>query len=164
VLIVQPSKLLGIAGALEVTVETPGGLFTTIDVRLEQGGRTLPLFSLAAPGETTLKQETPDRLRITRPIGRQSLPGLEGGAARVVVVASRSVLFGLRTPTTTASRDVQVRLTPPQVSIASTHHYVNHGGAEMAVYRVSPPDVESGVRVGNVRCASRSSRCCTTRT
>jgi len=32
----------------------------------------------------------------------------------------------------------------------STHHYVNHGGSEMVVYRASPPDVRSGVRVGDV--------------
>ena len=32
----------------------------------------------------------------------------------------------------------------------STHHYVNHGGSEMVVYRATPPDVRSGVRVGDV--------------
>jgi murein DD-endopeptidase MepM/ murein hydrolase activator NlpD len=46
-----------------------------------------------------------------------------------------------------ASRDVQVRLEPPRVSVVSTHHYINVGGSEMVVYRVTP-DVESGVRVG----------------
>ena len=30
------------------------------------------------------------------------------------------------------------------------HHYVNHGGSELVVYRATPPDVESGVRVGDV--------------
>jgi murein DD-endopeptidase MepM/ murein hydrolase activator NlpD len=32
----------------------------------------------------------------------------------------------------------------------STKHYINHGGAEFVVYRVTPPDVASGVRVGDV--------------
>ncbi len=32
----------------------------------------------------------------------------------------------------------------------STHHYINVGGSEAIVYRVTPPDVESGVRVGDV--------------
>jgi murein DD-endopeptidase MepM/ murein hydrolase activator NlpD len=44
---------------------------------------------------------------------------------------------------------VQVRLQPPRVAVLSTHHYVNHGGAEFIVYRATPPDVQSGVRVGD---------------
>jgi murein DD-endopeptidase MepM/ murein hydrolase activator NlpD len=31
----------------------------------------------------------------------------------------------------------------------SSFHYINHGGSEMVVYRVTPPDAESGVRVGD---------------
>jgi murein DD-endopeptidase MepM/ murein hydrolase activator NlpD len=34
--------------------------------------------------------------------------------------------------------------------VVSTHHYVNHGGSEMVVYRATPADVQSGVRVGDV--------------
>ena len=30
------------------------------------------------------------------------------------------------------------------------HHFVNHGGSEMVVYRATPPDVESGVHVGDL--------------
>ena len=92
---------------------------------------------------------------------------------------------GMRTLTTSASHDVQVRLERPRVSVVSTHHYINHGGTEFVVYRATPEDVESGVVVGDVeypglsrprarpstasrsptrRCASRSSRCSTTRT
>jgi len=49
-----------------------------------------------------------------------------------------------------ASREAEVRLTPPQVAVLSTHHFVNHGGSEMVVYRVTPADVDSGVRVGDI--------------
>jgi peptidase M23-like protein len=45
---------------------------------------------------------------------------------------------------------VTVRLDPPQVAVLSTFHYINHGGSEFVVYRATPADVESGVRVGNV--------------
>jgi murein DD-endopeptidase MepM/ murein hydrolase activator NlpD len=31
----------------------------------------------------------------------------------------------------------------------STHHFINHGGAEFVVYRAAPPEVVSGVRVGD---------------
>jgi murein DD-endopeptidase MepM/ murein hydrolase activator NlpD len=55
----------------------------------------------------------------------------------------------MRNASTEATRDVQVRLEPPQASILSTFHYVNLGGAEFVVYRAMPADVESGVRVGD---------------
>ena len=31
----------------------------------------------------------------------------------------------------------------------STFHYINHGGSEFVVFRVTPEDVQSGVRVGD---------------
>ena len=43
-----------------------------------------------------------------------------------------------------------MRLEPPRIAVVSTHHYVNHGGSEMVVYRATPADVVSGVRVGDV--------------
>jgi murein DD-endopeptidase MepM/ murein hydrolase activator NlpD len=66
------------------------------------------------------------------------------------VTASRPVVYGIRQAQTTATRDVQVRLERPRVSVMSTHHYVNLGGSEMVVYRVSPADVQSGVVVGDI--------------
>jgi len=43
-----------------------------------------------------------------------------------------------------------VRLERPRVAVVSTHHYINLGGTEMVVYRVTPDDVQSGVLVGDV--------------
>jgi murein DD-endopeptidase MepM/ murein hydrolase activator NlpD len=37
---------------------------------------------------------------------------------------------------------------PPQIAVLSLHHFINHGGSEMVVYRVTPADTTSGVRVG----------------
>ena len=45
---------------------------------------------------------------------------------------------------------MEVRLTPPQIAVQSSHHYINHGGSEMVVYRVTPADAVSGVRVGDI--------------
>ena len=84
-----------------------------------------------------------------RPIGKTAIPQLKQGPARIVVHAARPVLFGLREASVDLAHDVQVRLEPPQASIVSTFHYVNLGGAEFVVYRASPADVESGVRVGD---------------
>jgi murein DD-endopeptidase MepM/ murein hydrolase activator NlpD len=89
-------------------------------------------------------------MRVSRPFGKQSVPELQQGSARVVVSASRPSFLGLRTLSSAASKDFQVRLEPPRIAVVSTHHYVNHGGAEMVVYRATPADVRSGVRVGDV--------------
>src|SRR3990172_7541021 len=95
--IVQPVSVVGAAGNLEVAVDAPSGRLSGLDVTLVQGDRELPLFSLAAPGAAGLQQETPERVRLTRGIGKGELPELAAGPARVVVRAARPVLFGLRT-------------------------------------------------------------------
>ena len=148
--ILQPSKMIGIDTALDVSVETPKAAFSRVDIVLEQNGKSTPLFSLGAPGAARLTQETPNRIRINRPIGRRALPELQGGPARIVVTAGRTTLFGLRTWEASVTADLAVRLDPPRVSPVSTHHYVNLGGSEMIVYRASPPDVRSGVQVGDM--------------
>src|SRR5439155_7725432 len=81
------------------------------------------------------------------------VPELQPGAARVVVTAARRSFLNLRTLSSRATKDVQVRLDPPRLAVTSTHHHVNHGGSEMIVYRVTPPDARSGVRVGDVEYA-----------
>src|SRR5512133_465297 len=146
----QPGKLVGQDSTLDLTVEAPRAAFLTLEITLEQKGKTIPLFSLKSTTDATVKQETPDRIRITRAIGRRAIPELQAGPARVVVTASRSVLHGLRTAESTAARDVDVRLTPPRIGIVSQFHFINLGGSEVVVYRVTPPDVQSGVTVGNL--------------
>jgi len=87
---------------------------------------------------------------VMRPIGKKTIPDLQAGAARIVVRATRPVLYGLRQVESTATRDVQVRLQPPMVAVLSTFHFVNLGGSEFVVYRATPEDVASGVRVGDI--------------
>ena len=144
----QPEKFVGQTTSVELTVEAPGGQFSRIDVNVEQNGRALPVFALGQPSDAGMKQESAERIYIMRPIGKRAIPELQEGRARIVVHASRPVLWGLRQAESTAARDVQVRLQPPRVAVLSTHHYVNHGGAEFIVYRATPTDVVSGVRVG----------------
>ncbi len=146
-----PADVIGQAGSLEFSVDAPDGVFSTIRAVVEQEGLVETVFTLGAvDAKADVKQESADRMWIIRPIGRQAIPGLKAGPARITITASRPVLFGLRQPSTTVVKEVQVRLEPPRVGVVSLHHFVNHGGAEFVVYRVSPPDVSSGVRVGGV--------------
>ena len=146
----KPERFVGQAGTLEVIAEAPNARFKTLAITLEQNGRTTPLFSLGGAQPATISQADANRLRISRPLGKQSVPELQSGAARLVVTATRPSFLNLRTLSSTTSKEIQVRLEPPRIAVLSTHHYVNHGGSEMVVYRATPEGITSGVRVGDV--------------
>ena len=118
----------------------------SVRIAFEQGGA---VSAIAAGEPSSWVMDGPTRVRIVREISRESLPGLESGPARISVIATRPVLFGLRRVETVVSRDVHVRLERPQLSVLSTHHYINQGGSELIVYRTTPADVMSGVSVGD---------------
>jgi len=145
----QPDKFVGQASELELLVQAPEGRLSRLDVAVEQGGKSFPVFSLDQPTQATTRQDAADRFYVMRPIGKRAIPELQAGPARIVVHAARPVLRGYRQIASETTRDVQVRLEPPQASVVSTFHYVNLGGAEFVVYRATPADVESGVRVGD---------------
>ncbi|MCA1559696.1 MAG: M23 family metallopeptidase [Acidobacteria bacterium] len=146
--IAKPEKFVGVSTPLEIAVAAP--LLAGLRVVLQQNGKETPLFSLSDPKGANVRQDGADRLRVSQEIGRKTVPDLQSGPARLVVTASRKVVYGIRTVESTATRDVQVRLERPRVSVISTFHFINHGGSEMVVYRVSPADVQSGVLVGDV--------------
>ncbi|HKE83036.1 MAG TPA: M23 family metallopeptidase [Vicinamibacterales bacterium] len=146
----QPGRFIGLGGTAEVVAQAPGGRFTSLDVTLEQGGKTFPVYTLDPREQKTTTAAAAERLYVKQPIGKKAIPALQAGPARLVVRATRPVLYGLRQVETTVTRDLQVRLQPPQAAVLSTFHYINLGGSEFVVYRVTPNDVESGVRVGNI--------------
>ncbi len=144
---------VGRSSSFAATAEAPGAEFTALEAYIEQDGAVHSLFALngaePAAGQAAVNQETEARLRISRTFDRQTHPELTPGPARVVVTATRPVLFGLRERSSTVSVDVIVRFDPPRLSSVSTFHYINHGGSELVIYRVTPDDAESGVRVGD---------------
>ena len=145
----QPERFIGQVTSLDVMIESSDGQFARVDVTLEQGDRSYPMFTLAQPTQADVRQETAERIYIVRPVGGRDLPELQPGPASIVVRAARPVLYGLREAESELTREVMVRLEPPSVQVLSTRHYVNHGGAEFVVYRATPADVDSGVRVGD---------------
>ena len=148
--ILQPTAVIGRTASFVATAETPGAEFLTLDAHIEQEGTVYPLYSLDDSSGAALTQETEDRLRISRTFDRESHPDLVEGPARIVVAATRPVLFGLRESGSETAVDITVRLAPPRLAPLSSLHYVRHGGSELVVYRVTPGDAESGVRVGGI--------------
>jgi murein DD-endopeptidase MepM/ murein hydrolase activator NlpD len=146
VTIEQPVRVVGQTGTLAIAIGTTAAKLKDVSMAVEQNGQVIPIPN----GSANLVQAEPNLLRASLPFGKQVVPQLKSGPARIVVSATRKSFLNLRTLTTTASKDIQVRLEPPRLSVVSTHHYVNHGGTEFVVYRATPPDVASGVRVGDV--------------
>jgi murein DD-endopeptidase MepM/ murein hydrolase activator NlpD len=148
----QPGKFVGQTSTLELVTQAPQGKFTRVDVVLEQGGKSYPVYSadekaLSLDGKPRPAEDA--KFLISRPIGKRAIPELKSGPARIVARAARPVLYGYREVESTATRDVEVRLEPPRATVLSTFHFINHGGSEFAVFRVTPDDVQSGVRVGD---------------
>ena len=144
----QPVRFVGRTAVFEAAIDTPNGELTALDAFIEQDGAH-PLFALDDPGDTETRQESVTRLRLLRRFDRESHPELRAGPATVVVRATRPVLFGLRERSSEAAVEIEVRLDPPRLAPLSRFHYINHGGAEFIVYRVTPDDADSGVEVGD---------------
>lgn len=140
----SPEGFIGQKGELKLAIDSPGGQLQGVGAAIEQNGKRIDVMPdgvVIAAGQS--------HNEITAPLGKTSQPALVNGPARLIVTASRPVFFGLRTASTTVTKDVQVRLDPPRVSVLSIHHFVNLGGAEFIVLRATPPDVQAGVRVGD---------------
>src|SRR5688500_14126332 len=101
--IAQPAKLIGQKGELNVVVDTPKGRLVGMTVAIEQGGKTIPLFSLEKDAGKLVIEG--DQVRFVRPIGKRDLPALVAGPAKVIVTATRPVLFGYRQIEGSTSKD-----------------------------------------------------------
>ena len=148
VITIRTGPVVGQRSPLDVAVDSPGGRLDALTIHLEQGGQTIPVYALDASAPP--KSDATGRVQVTRTIGKKDNPQLQPGAATVVATATRPVLGGLRHVTSQASTTVQLRFDPPRIFVISTKHYINLGGSEMIVYRVTPPEVHSGVMVGDL--------------
>ena len=134
---VRPEKFVGASTPVEFTVAAPATQLSSLVVTLEQNGKSHQIYSLGAAG-AELKEEPDGKTRVTTTVGKEQVPDLASGPARIEVKAAKPTLYGMRTLQHSATKDVQVRLERPRVAVVSTHHFVNHGGAEAVVYRATP--------------------------
>jgi murein DD-endopeptidase MepM/ murein hydrolase activator NlpD len=74
---------------------------------------------------------------------------LKDGPGKLTVTA-RNVSWGgfFKGRTSTFSKSFTARLVPPRIEVLTRQHYVNQGGCDMVVYKVTPAEAESGVVVG----------------
>ena len=146
--IVKPEKFVGVSTPVEFVVQAPATELSSLTMIVEQNGKQFPVYTLGDQG-VDLKEDD-SGVRLSQTIGKQQIPELVSGPARILITAAKPVVYGIRTASNTVTRDVEVRLERPRVSVISTHHFINHGGSEAVVYRATPQDVTSGVLVGDV--------------
>ena len=75
---------------------------------------------------------------------------LKDGPGKLTVTA-RNVSWGgfFKGRTATFTKSFTARLVPPRIEVLTRQHYVNQGGCDMIVYRVTPAEADSGVVVGS---------------
>ena len=64
--ITKPVKYVGQSAPVEVAVTAPGAKLTRLEVVFEQNGKQTPIASLAQPASAEIKQDGPDKVRVTR--------------------------------------------------------------------------------------------------
>ena len=142
--IVPPVTMIGVSTPVTVHVTNPHGVRSLLGY-VEQDGTRTQVFAQNVPATHLLGNRHVPPSAVTFDAGKNKVPQLKEGKARVVVEAVSNDFRGL---TDTTSAEVTVVLEPPRVGADSLQHYVNQGGMELVTMTVSGSASESGVRVG----------------
>jgi len=125
-----------------------------VDVKDEHGLRHVRVAVKQGEDELVVHEETFDPPRPAAQVrwspAQDKKLRLKEGPGRLTVSA-RNASWGnfFKGKTATLEKDFTARLVPPRLEVLTTQHYVNQAGCDMIVYRVTPPDAESGVVVGD---------------
>src|SRR5262249_48355048 len=139
-----PFDVVGRNAVLVVDARDPSGL-RSLTITIGQGG-----------AEQVVVDETydPPRAQVRREWrpAKETRFKLKEGPGTVRIDA-RSASWGsfFRGKPSRLEKAFTARLVPPRLEVVSSQHYVNQGGCDMVVYRVTPPGVESGVVAGKAR-------------
>src|SRR3954471_10902156 len=88
--IAKPEKVVGLSTPVEVAGGGPGANLKTLKIVFDQNGKQTTLYEITGgqPSGEGIKLDGPDQLRISRAVGKQEIPDLKTGPARIVVTAS----------------------------------------------------------------------------
>lgn len=149
----QPLKGLGQSTPVAVEIFDEHHRIKRLAVEVEQNGRIFTVLDSTLPRPPWWKfwsRGGENRAEVTVYAGRKEIPELTEGRATLRVVATNDS-WGrfFRGGRSVFSLQVPVRFNPPRVQVLSFPHYINLGGSEVVVFRVSPGTVDSGVAVGD---------------
>jgi murein DD-endopeptidase MepM/ murein hydrolase activator NlpD len=128
-----------------VRVSNPHGI-RALRLKLEQES-ALTTASVEAPADRWLfwKKREPVA-RFDMQIKADPRQGFRSGPARLTV---ETISNDFRGRTNVLTRDVQINLAPPALSVTGDRAYLTMGGAGLVTFRVTGYWTEAGVRVGN---------------
>src|SRR5436189_395331 len=135
---------MGRSPALNLKVEDPETGLRHVTIRLKQKDQEIVLADESFDCTGSQKSRTYD---VGKLIAEKYM--IQAGPASLTVTADdyalRHFLNGNRTDVT---KDFVFRIQPPRLEVISGQHYINQGGSEFVVYRVSDDAEVSGVQVG----------------
>ena len=137
-----PFKMVGRNAPLAVEVKDPRHGIKALRVSIEQGDKEHVLLDekYDPPKPEVHFRWVPSQDRKFR---------LAEGDGRLRIKARNASWGGFfRGRAASIDQPFKARLVPPRVEVLTTQHYVNQGGCDMVVYRVSPSATASGVVVG----------------
>jgi murein DD-endopeptidase MepM/ murein hydrolase activator NlpD len=137
----SPFQTVGRNATLVVDVREPRYGVRSLRVVLRQGGGEQVV------ADQTLQPPQPEAHIRWTPAQEKRFRLSEGAGHLHVEARSGGVAF-FSGKTASLDQDFTARLTPPRLEVLTTQHYVNQGGCDMVVYKVTPSAAESGVTIG----------------
>jgi hypothetical protein len=147
-------KGIGLNTPLEFEIRDSKYRLKSLQVEVRQGGQTfqVPFTFLMASvtGPHWWSREQGFQANVRSRVGRKQVPALQEGQATLhITVVNNSWGRFFRGGKTELWKDLPVRFAPPRVEVLTTQHYINQGGCDMVLFKVSSGTEESGVRVGD---------------
>jgi murein DD-endopeptidase MepM/ murein hydrolase activator NlpD len=145
-------KALNRNPTVSIVVQDQGSGLKSVRAILKQKDQSVPLVeeSYAGPGLTEFRKKGDTGLK-TFDLGQ--LIAIkhkiqEGPATLEITATDHSFSHFLRGNRTELEHKFTFDIYPPRLEVLSGQHYINQGGSECVVYRVSPDAVVSGVQSG----------------
>ena len=124
-----------------------------VDVKDRAGLKSLRASVTQGDKEQVILEETYDpprnEVQIKWSPAQDAKVRLKDGPGTLKVTA-RNVSWGgfFKGRASTLTKNFTARLVPPRIEVLTRQHYVNQGGCDMVVYKLTPAEAESGVVVG----------------
>jgi len=134
-------KALGRNAPLKLTVQDAGTGLKHVTIRLKQKDKEMVL------ADDSL-DSSPSRTYDVAQLISEKFKAEEGAAALNITASDTSLRNFLRGNRNDVTKDFQFDLNPPRLEVLSAQHYINQGGSECVLYRVSDDVEVSGVEVG----------------
>lgn len=153
-----PLKGIGQSTPIQFEVRDAKHRVKSVQVEVRQGGRAFQvpyseiMFGKGPPAWWKFWSGPREySLGVATRVGRKEIPELQEGRATLHITALNDS-WGrfFRGGRSELWLELPVRFVPPRVEVLSrSQHYINQGGCDMVLFRVSPGTTESGVQVGN---------------